>query len=159
MVVMSNRLTPRWVPTAEGAYGKTGKKGKIAEDIHDDWWRSQGANVYSCENDKLLQVQGIDSIVEMDGWSFTVDVKGNWNQDRSFYVEASPNGWLFNTNKISTLITHINIHNKKMFCYHRNHMIKYLKSNEIPIVYMYGHHLHVFDKEQLSECKFITFLN
>lgn len=156
---MSSRLTTNWTPTAEGAYGATGKKGKTAEDIHDNLMVQYGFEVLSCENNREFQEMGIDSVIILDQCYITTDIKGNWRLDGSFYVEAGVTGWLRNSRKPSTHITHVNTNTGKMFCYRRSDMVAYVSIHRVPTVVKNGIELYLFDKTRLTECDFVTYIN
>lgn len=148
-----------WTDTAEEAYGVTGKKGKTAEDIHDDLMRQYGFEVLSYENNREMQELGIDSAIIFNEWYTTTDVKGNWKPDGSFYVEADGDGWLIDIKKVSEFITHVNVYDGRMFCYRRVDMINHLSDHKVPIVVIDGARLYFFDRTQLCKCDFITYVN
>jgi len=54
------RLTDKWTPTLEEAFGESGKKGKLGEDYMMEVFKSWGWECELHESDKKLQMDGID---------------------------------------------------------------------------------------------------
>jgi hypothetical protein len=123
-----SRLTPEWTPTLEGAYGANGAKGRAAELLYAQHVANQGMIAHDRESDYHDQVSGIDFIVQKGDKLFTVDVKGNLNNKR-FYVEVGPRGWLFNPKKISEFIIHIDINTHDAVLYKRKDMQQFVTNN------------------------------
>ena len=104
-----SRLTPKWTKHAKDAYGPSGEKGSNGEKWLAAILTEKKYNVSIHEDDKQLQVQGIDITVEGNGLKnpITIDVKCNIKPDGTFFVETSQTGWLFNSKKISDFICHV----------------------------------------------------
>lgn len=94
---MSDRLTSEWTPTAEGAFGQSGKKGRIGELFMIEVLKNKlGWDVVDYEDDYEKQISGIDIGFKKPGWRkyFTGDVKNNQDKYGNFYVYRD---WLFKT--------------------------------------------------------------
>lgn len=128
---MSERLTSDWTKTAEEAYGKTGKQGFEGEVFVFNVIKSWGWECILHEDDKVLQMQGIDVEFKKPTWTYfyTADVKNNLRDDGIFFVEGGSYGWLFNTRKVSDRIWHCNPNTGWMAWYDREDMKKYIRSN------------------------------
>ena len=94
---MSDRLTSEWTPTAEGAFGQSGKKGRIGELFMMEVLKTQfGYDVVDYEDDYEKQISGIDIGFKSPAWRkmYTGDVKNNQDKYGNFYVYPD---WLFIT--------------------------------------------------------------
>lgn len=123
---MGDRLTDKWTPTLEEAFGETGKRGAegevwLAKVIGEQW----GWEVETFDDDYKRQVQGHDLAIRKPGWAnfYTVDVKNNLGDGGVFYVETSPTGWLFNPKKTNDRVWHVNPSSGWMAWYGRQEMI------------------------------------
>lgn len=106
---MSNRLTPNWTKHVQQAYGQTGVKGFNGETWLATLLKEKGYDVTIHEDNKQLQLQGIDITVDRNDLPkpITIDVKANIKQDGTFFIETSKKGWLLNPKKTSNLIWHV----------------------------------------------------
>lgn len=104
-----SRLTPNWTKHAKDAYGPSGEKGSDGEKWLAAVLTKKNYNVSLHEDDKQLQLKGIDITVEGNGLKepITIDVKCNIKSDGTFFVETSQTGWLFNSKKNSNFICHV----------------------------------------------------
>lgn len=123
---MSDRLTDKWTPTLEEAFGETGKRGAegelwLAKVIGEQW----GWEVQTFDDDYKRQVQGHDLAIRKPSWAnfYTVDVKNNLDDYGSFCVETSAKGWLFNPKKTNDRVWHVNPRTGWMAWYGREDMI------------------------------------
>ena len=94
---MSDRLTSEWTPTAEGAFGQSGKKGRIGELFMMEVLKNKlGYDVVDYEDDYEKQISGIDIGFKSPAWRkyYTGDVKNNQDKYGNFYVYRD---WLFKT--------------------------------------------------------------
>ena len=104
---MNDRLTNRWTDTAEEAFGATGEKGRIGELFMMEVFRSWGWDFTDHEDDRKLQVAGIDITFQNPEWynSYTCDVKNNQNEYGTFYVHAN---WLMKRTYLPDRVFHVN---------------------------------------------------
>ncbi len=121
---MSERLTPKWTPTAREAFGVPGAKGDRGE-AKVVKWLSDTHNVVRFA-DKIHQVAGIDIEVLGPGTPWTMDVKANIAWGGLVPIEANPTGWLFNPKKTSDVIWHVSLHTSMHVIYRRKDMQHYL---------------------------------
>jgi hypothetical protein len=121
---MANRLTSTWTNTAEQAYGLTGKIGRIGELCLATFLIEKGYHVTDHEESYTKQLQGIDLTITNRSFKrpFTIDVKANLRTDGVFFIETSQRGWLYNQQKVSDCIWHINPTTLNMAWYSRNKM-------------------------------------
>ena len=121
---ISKRLTSRWTTTAEEAYGNTGKQGRSGELWLAAFLRNKNYNVEDCESSKENQLKGVDLTISGNSLfrSYTIDVKTNLQNDGTFFIETNERGWLFNPNKTSDCIWHVNPDTKNMIWYSRKKM-------------------------------------
>lgn len=112
---MSNRLTNRWTNTAAEAFGGTGERGRTAEILVMQILESASIEAQDFEEDYKMQVAGIDLISN----GLSIDVKGNLYKGH-FYIENGTQGWLFNVNKTSNIILHVDPATKDVVWYHRS---------------------------------------
>ena len=130
---MSDRLTTQWTTNSEGAFGASGAKGDRGEDflmeVFSAWnWE---ATCHRGLDSKSEQVKGVDITFKDPKWSnsYTCDVKANIHSTYgSFYVETDDSGWLFNRNKNSDRIWHVNPDTGWMAWYGRREMQQYIVS-------------------------------
>ena len=111
---MSGRLTKRWTKTAGEAYGLTGFKGRQGELMVAHILEEQSIPFQDFEEDKHQQVSGVD----LQASTHSLDVKSNLNNSR-FFIEVSSNGWLFNPNKTSDIIIHVDVKTQECVWYTR----------------------------------------
>lgn len=126
---MTERLTEVWIETLEEAFGQSGKLGREAELFVMKAVRSWGWKVTDHQDDKILQIAGIDISIQKPTWknAYSVDVKGNMNHAGTFYVDTDPDGWLYNRRKRSHRVWHANPTTGWMAWYDREQMRVYLK--------------------------------
>jgi hypothetical protein len=111
---MGERLTSQWTATAELAYGHTGVRGRIGEVMLRKMLIDNNLPARDFERERVEQLRGID--IESNG--HTIDVKSNLH-DGVFFIEVDPAGWLFNPNKTSEIIVHIDIATSDVVWYTR----------------------------------------
>lgn len=102
---MSDRLTNKWTNTAEEAFGATGAKGRLGEEFLMEVFKSWGWDYIDHENDKKMQMLGVDLSFKSPTWAnyYTCDVKNNMTEYGGFYVGGE---WI---NKIKTnRVFHVN---------------------------------------------------
>lgn len=133
------RLTKYWTNTAEEAYGMSGMKGRYGELLFIQMLGKRQIHATDCESSRSKQLAGID--VEVG--KHTIDVKSNL-ENHQFYIEVGPLGWLFNPQKTSDIIVHIDvatldivwylreIARTKIVCNADRDLIKITKSNFRP---------------------------
>lgn len=88
------RLTEKWTPTLDEAFGETGTKGRIGEEFLLKVFKSWGWYTKHHEDDKKAQLEGRDIEFRKPTWSryYSCDVKNNlWDNGR-FRVYKE---WLF----------------------------------------------------------------
>lgn len=102
---MSDRLTPAWTETLDEAFGVTGTKGRIGEEFLCKVFESWGWEYTWHQDDKQLQIDGIDITFRNPSWynSYSCDVKANMDKFGTFFVYGS---WLFKGK--SDRIFHVN---------------------------------------------------
>lgn len=131
---MSNRLTTSWTKTAEGAYGATGARGLVGEEFIAQVIRDAGYDVELYEDDKQMQIAGIDIIVtdpDTGRQMYSADVKANMRTDGSFCVEVDSRGWLFNERKTSDRIIHVNPNTRWVAIYERADMQTFVDNTKL----------------------------
>ena len=130
---MSNRLTTKWTSTAEEAYGKFGKQGRVGELWLAEFLRKQNFEVSDSESSKDNQVKGIDLTINSNSLArpYTIDVKTNLQNNGVFFIETSDSGWLLNPNKTSDCIWHVNPVTKEMAWYSRSKMKTAIRSLKV----------------------------
>ncbi len=151
-LLISTRITSDWTPTAGGAYGASGIKGRQLEVAIIEHFRDFGFSVTDHEDSRDYQVCGIDMTISMNGATTTVDIKNNMTKYGTFYVESWGSGWLHNTKKTSKLIVYGSA-SGDLCWYHRKDMINYLYHND---VYINEKRLYEFDRKLIDTCNFIT---
>jgi len=112
---MSERLTDRWTDSAAEAYGISGERGRTAEMLVIGIINSAGISAEDFESDYDKQVAGIDIVSN----GLSIDVKGNLYNGH-FYIENGTRGWLFNSNKKSDIILHVDPNTSEVVWYSRN---------------------------------------
>jgi hypothetical protein len=127
---MSERLTSEWTPTAEGAFGETGARGREGELFVKKYLESMSYEVTDNESDYHTQLSGQDLIFTIDNITYSVDIKSNLRDDGGFYVEGRASGWLFKKIKTSDFICHVNTRNGQMMWYRRDRMKQYVINNK-----------------------------
>jgi hypothetical protein len=125
---MNTRKVDYWAKTAAEAFGETGERGREGELFVKAYLESLGFPVIDNEEDYATQVSGQDLIFTVEGKQHSVDVKSNLTDNNIFYVELHPTGWLFNPQKKSNLICHVNPRRQNMFWYTRENMKIYIDS-------------------------------
>ncbi len=122
-------LIKRWDIDITSIYGDTKtnkfKHGREAELFVKQCIEQLGWTCVDCEQDRALQIAGIDLIVN---GKYTVDVKANLNDNGTYFVEATQTGWLFDHKKTSNII-HVNVEKRQMYMYNREQMKQWIKSN------------------------------
>lgn len=160
---MSDRLTPEWTTTLDEAFGETGVKGRLGEEFVAQTLRDWGYEVTLHTHDRSLQVAGIDITFKKSNWykSYTADVKHNINDSNSFTVETSPEGWLFNENKISDRVWHCNADRGLMAWYGRPEMQKFIQGltlrTDIELVYVSPYGVYERNTRIAETPSFISF--
>jgi hypothetical protein len=130
---MSERLTNKWTPDLESAYGESGKKGREGELFVKEAILSWGWEVQDNESDYAQQVSGQDLLIRKPTWAnfYSIDVKNNLTKFGSFAVDTNENGWLFKPTKTSHRIWHVNTETGWMAWYGRDEMKVYIKENNL----------------------------
>jgi len=130
---MSDRLTPLWTENIEDAYGDTGAKGRQGELFVIKVIVSWGWEVVYYNQHKTYQLQGKDIAFRKPGWSrfYTADVKNNMWENGSFMVDTTRHGWLFDDDKISDRIWHVNTDTGRMAWYDRQYMQQYIRHYQL----------------------------
>ena len=128
---MSERLTTEWTPTSEGAFGASGAKGDQGEYFLCEVFNTWGWEFTVHPSSFNHQLEGVDITFRKPSWthSYTADVKANLNEYGSFFVETDDSGWLFNENKRSDRLWHVNPTTGWMAWYGRADMKHYIESN------------------------------
>ena len=111
---MTDRLTRRWTKTAGEAFGQSGVKGRQGELLVASILEEQSIPFQDFEEEKHQQVSGIDLQVG----THSLDVKSNLNNG-VFFIEVSSNGWLFNPQKTSDIIIHVDVKTSECVWYTR----------------------------------------
>lgn len=111
---MSGRLTKRWTKTAGEAFGQSGFKGRIGELLVARILEEQSIPFQDFEEEKHQQISGIDLQVG----THSLDVKSNLNSG-VFFIEVNNNGWLFNPQKTSDIIVHVDVKTSECVWYTR----------------------------------------
>lgn len=99
------RLTEKWTPTLDEAFGATGTKGRLGEEFLMKVFETWGWETKRYEDDRQKQVDGIDIEFKKPDWYkfYSCDVKNNMDKYGNFYVHKD---WL---NKIkSHRVFHVN---------------------------------------------------
>lgn len=124
---MSKRLTKKWTDTLPEAFGDEGTKGEAGEkflcEVFDNWgWEYEWH-----QNDKNLQVRGIDITFKKPSWhnSYTCDVKANMNEYGAFFVHED---WLYKGE--SDRIFHVNAETGWFCWYDRAQMQDYYQKEK-----------------------------
>lgn len=84
---MSDRLTPDWTPTSEGAFGETGRVGDQGELSILDIFEDMGYETIHYPDDQPHQVAGVDFGVIIYGNERTFDAKTNLHTGKNVCVE------------------------------------------------------------------------
>ena len=124
-------MSKKFKKTLEEKYGLSGKKGKEGEDFFVQFYEAKGYKVICTDDDIILQSKGIDFYLNTGTGLYTVDVKNNLTLYNTIYVECNSNGWLYNPNKKSEFISHVNPKSCRIVTYRRIKMQKYLKEKYI----------------------------
>lgn len=120
----SGRLTTKWTKTLEEAFGESGRKGRLGEQMLLKYLASTGHEIIDHEQDYNMQLSGIDVSFKKPSWNrfYTGDCKSNLRDDNSFYIEFSKQsggkkkkGWLFTCK--ADRIFHVNTKTKRI-CYY-----------------------------------------
>lgn len=113
---MSQRKTKEWTAKTEGAYGLSGAIGRRGELLFTSIINSKSNfTVIDYEQDYQMQVAGVDVVVN----GHTIDVKANLHNG-VFHIERGLAGWLFNANKTSDVIVHIDLDSSDIVWYLRD---------------------------------------
>lgn len=127
---MSDRLTPNWTTTAEGAFGASGAKGDRGElfmcRVYESWKWEYVHHPTSFSH----QIKGVDFSFRKPGWTkfYTADIKSNLDDFGNFFVETDEDGWLFNPKKMSDRVWHVNPDTGWMAWYGREEMKQFILS-------------------------------
>ena len=126
----SGRLVKHWTPTAEEAFGATGKKGREGELFVKRAVESWGWTVTDKEEDYASQVAGQDLWIQNPTWSnaYSIDVKANIDEYGSFWIY--PKEWM-NPKKQNHRFWHVNVKTGWMAWYSREDVQRYIKQNRI----------------------------
>lgn len=127
---MNNRLTSKWTPTTEEAFGTTGKKGREGELFVKKAIESWGWLVTDNEEDYDSQVAGYDLWIQKPTWAnaYSIDVKANIDQYGSFKIY--PKEWM-NPKKQNDRFWHVNVTTGWMAWYSRQDVQRYIERNNI----------------------------
>lgn len=89
-----SRLTSEWTPTLDEAFGESGTKGRKGEQFLCKVFEGWGWDYIWHEDDKEMQLKGIDISFKKPGWKdfYNCDVKNNMDEYGTFYVHRD---WLF----------------------------------------------------------------
>lgn len=93
----------------------SGLKGRLGEVLFFKILLENDLPVRDFEEEKRHQVQGID----IESNNHTIDVKSNL-VDGKFFIEVDAAGWLFNPNKTSELIVHLDVASHEIVWYFRD---------------------------------------
>ena len=123
---MTDRLTPQWTETLDEAFGASGTKGRLGEEFLAEVFDSWGWEYTWHQDDRALQVKGIDFTFRKPSWynSYTCDVKANMDKYGSFYVYKD---WLFKGE--SDRIFHVNPDTGWLCWYDRKEMQKWFRKD------------------------------
>lgn len=127
---MTDRLTSKWTSTAAEAFGASGAKGDRGEQFMCEVYSSWGWEFEHFPSSFAHQVGGVDFSFRKPEWAnfYTADIKSNLDQYGNFYVETNDDGWLFNPQKVSDRIWHVNPDTGWMAWYDRKEMRRYILS-------------------------------
>lgn len=137
---MSERLTHHWTETAAQAYGKAGERGRTAELLVMDILTRNNIEYEDFEDDYQYQVAGIDILTD----KLSIDVKGNLYKGH-FYIENGTTGWLFNPNKTSDVILHVDPNTEEVVWYYRS-----VAASKIRSVNDYGEKKSIFKVSDIN---------
>lgn len=147
---MSDRLTNRWTPTLEQAFGETGKKGTEGEIFLLSVFKNWGWETRWYENDRSRQVAGIDIEFRSPKWVnfYSCDCKNNMDQYGRFYVYKD---WLFKIK--SDRVFHVNPTTGWFLWYGVKEMREYYKQRgrDREYIVMYAHDVPRFVKRSRKE--------
>ena len=121
---MSNRLTTEWTPTAEEAYGESGRQGTEGEILACEILDSLNISYTYHPENKAIQCSGIDIYVGRYG----IDVKANLHShkkqvavDWPKIIKSKAKWWM-----------HVSIEDPNYYIvYETKEMIKYIQDNNI----------------------------
>lgn len=125
-------MSKKFKKTLKEKYGAKGDKGRAGELFFYNFYTKKGYYVHDKEDDIPLQTAGVDFIVETVKGGFTVDVKNNLvvdDEDLNIVVEVKPDGWLFNPDKLSEFISHVNPSHGIIVTYRRSKMQNFITEN------------------------------
>lgn len=127
---MTTRLTPEWTKSLVEVFGGVGAKGEEGESFLARVFSSWGWEYRMFPESKQQQIKGVDIEFRDPNWVkfYSADVKHNIDQYGNFFVETDQKGWLFNKNKTSDRIWHVNTDTGWMAWYGRDKMQQYVKS-------------------------------
>lgn len=151
---MSERLTSAWTPDLVGAFGNNpnvlmGRNGELAVLNEVASWND--FEVIDHEQDKALQLKGIDISIKKSTWSrfYTVDVKTGrsyLDQYGTIRIDLTEDGWLFNPSKTSDRVWHVNLDTGWMAWYDRIEMKAFIQHSRIKETTPHGFDIPVRDK-------------
>lgn len=146
---MSDRLTNKWTANTEAAFGEKGKRGRTGEVFVMEYLSEQGLEVVDHENDRKVQLSGIDLSFRATANTpyQTIDVKHNVNPQYTFWVEADAKGWLAKSS--ADWIYHVNVDKGAMAWYNPVHMRQHVQEEKL-----YGQKLVSF--QHLDSPAFVT---
>jgi hypothetical protein len=133
---MSERITNQWTPTLAEAFGDSpnidlGRRGELTIfNLINSWF---GYTATDHEADFKKQKAGIDLSIYKEGWArpFTIDVKTGasyQSNNGTIKIDMSPDGWLYNPEKTSDRIWHVNLDTGWYTWYDRKDMKKYIET-------------------------------
>ena len=149
---MSKRRTPYWTRTTAQAYGPSGVKGRSGESFFIKVFKAKGWKVIDHESGRSKQCSGVDVTLKKKDVVLTIDVKTNLKENKSFAVEVQPDGWLYNTEKTSECICHVDPISRIYAIYPRKHMQLYIAEKRY---YETNRKFIYLDKEETEKLSFI----
>lgn len=131
---MSKRLTNKWTATTTEAFGdnEQTRKGNLAELMYYKYAIPLYDEVQHFPSDRQKQLQGADIVLYQNHWSrpYTVDIKANMMNRGMFFVDTSPDGWLFNPRKTNDRVCHVCVETAWAIEYDANEMRKFIRKQK-----------------------------
>lgn len=135
----SNRKTSEWTTDLEEAFGKTGIKGNNGERWVAEMLIEYGIPAKISKDHRKMQTSGVDIFAVMH-FDFSADVKNNVKSNGNFPIYFK---WLYDPEKFSEYIIHVNPETKKMYWYLRDEAQQYfndVKRNQSFVWYERGNY-------------------